>query len=161
MNGSYFHSVIKAKRAASGIFTIQNMQGEIVQSTDAVADAFRDFYTILLGTDQQNRDHVASHIVKEGKIVSEEQRSQLIRNFSQKKVKDALWDIEGTKALGPNGYGSQFFKDSWNNVGEDANATVLEFFQSGKMLNALNSTVITLIPKSSHAVTVEDYRPIA
>ncbi|XP_075091459.1 uncharacterized protein LOC142171671 [Nicotiana tabacum] len=76
MNTSYFHSVIKAKRAASRIFTIQNMQGEIVQSTDAVVDAFKEFYTSLPGTDKQNKDHVASHIVKEGQIVSEEQRNQ-------------------------------------------------------------------------------------
>ncbi|XP_019230771.1 PREDICTED: uncharacterized protein LOC109211664 [Nicotiana attenuata] len=132
MNTRYFHSVIKAKRVASRIFTIQNMQGETVQSTDAVADAFREFYTSLLGTNKQNRDHVASHIAKEGQIVSEEQMSQLIRDFSQKEVKEAIWDIEGTKAPGPDGHGSQFFKDSWTIVGEDITAAVLEFFQSGK-----------------------------
>lgn len=38
---------------------------------------------------------------------------------------------------------------------------VLEFLKNGKMLKALNNTVITLIPKSSHASNVGDYRSIA
>ncbi|XP_019263743.1 PREDICTED: uncharacterized protein LOC109241456 [Nicotiana attenuata] len=106
---------------------------ETVPSTYAVADAFSEFYARLLGTDRQSRDHV--------------------------EVKEALWDIEGTKAPDPDGYGSQFFKDTWTIVGGDVTVAVLEFFQSGKMLKALNSTMITLIPKTSHATTVEDYRP--
>ncbi|XP_019225845.1 PREDICTED: uncharacterized protein LOC109207390 [Nicotiana attenuata] len=82
MNTSYFHSVIKAKRTATRIFTIQNIHGETVQTTDAVVDAFKEFYMNLLGTDKQDRDHVVSSIVQEGPIVSEEQRSQLIKGFS-------------------------------------------------------------------------------
>lgn len=76
-------------------------------------------------------------------------------------MKEALWGIDGTKTPGPDGYGTQFFKDSWSIIGKDIIEAVLEFFQSGKMLRAMNSTIITLIPKSSHAATVGDYRPIA
>lgn len=38
---------------------------------------------------------------------------------------------------------------------------MLEYFQSEEMLNGVNNTVINLIPKSSHAESVGDYRPIA
>ncbi|XP_070015641.1 uncharacterized protein LOC142174362 [Nicotiana tabacum] len=81
MDIKYFRFVIKAKRAASRIFTIQNMQGETVHSIEAIAEAFIEFYTSLLGTDQQCRDHVKSHVVKESQIVSEEQRVQLVSAF--------------------------------------------------------------------------------
>lgn len=45
--------------------------------------------------------------------------------------------------------------------GEDVVAAVLEFFRTGEILKVLNHTVITVIPKSSHATSVGDYRPIA
>ncbi|XP_075080386.1 uncharacterized protein LOC142165898 [Nicotiana tabacum] len=38
---------------------------------------------------------------------------------------------------------------------------VLEFFRTGEMLKVLNHTVITVIPKSSHATNVGAYRTIA
>ncbi|XP_019225393.1 PREDICTED: uncharacterized protein LOC109206976 [Nicotiana attenuata] len=37
----------------------------------------------------------------------------------------------------------------------------MEFFRTLEMLKILNHTVITIIPKSSHATNVGDYRPIA
>lgn len=36
----------------------------------------------------------------------------------------------------------------------------MEFFKSGKILKAWNSTVLTLVPKSDHADTITNYRPI-
>lgn len=82
MNTRYFHSAIKAKRAATRVFTIQNIHGETVQITKEVVDAFKEFYMNLLGTDKKNRDHVVSRIVQEGPIVLEEQRAQLTKGFT-------------------------------------------------------------------------------
>lgn len=43
----------------------------------------------------------------------------LAAEFTEKEVKQALWAIDGGKSPGPDGYGSKFFKDSWNIVGQD------------------------------------------
>ncbi|XP_059301834.1 uncharacterized protein LOC132053747 [Lycium ferocissimum] len=69
--------------------------------------------------------------------------------------------IDGDKALGPDGYGGQFYKDCWSIVKEDVQAGIQEFFRTGKLLKAWNNTVITLVPKSEHAEKVGDYRTIA
>lgn len=66
----------------------------------------------------------------------------------------------GEKAPCPDGYGSNFFKDSWDIIIKDLEEGVLEFFKSRKMLKVINNTIITVIPKSSHAEAVGDYRPI-
>nr|XP_009791379.1 PREDICTED: uncharacterized protein LOC104238655 [Nicotiana sylvestris] len=44
---------------------------------------------------------------------------------------------------------------------KDVVTGVLEFFQKGTMPKSLNSTMITLVLKNSHAEEVGDYRPIA
>lgn len=38
---------------------------------------------------------------------------------------------------------------------------VMEFFKTCKMLRLVNNIVITLVPKSTHADVVDDYRPIS
>ncbi|KAL0322018.1 UNVERIFIED_CONTAM: Retrovirus-related Pol polyprotein from type-2 retrotransposable element R2DM [Sesamum calycinum] len=38
---------------------------------------------------------------------------------------------------------------------------VMDFFRSGRMLRQLNHTIIALVPKSEHSLSVADYRPIS
>lgn len=75
-------------------------------------------------------------------------------------VKNALWSIPEDKALGPDGFGSQFCKDCWHIVGGDVVAVVVDFFSHDRLLNEVNSTTITLIPKVLCPNNVGDYRPI-
>lgn len=45
-----------------------------------------------------------------------------------------MFSINGNKSLGPDGYTSQFFKDSWDIVGDDVRKAVKSFFVSGELL---------------------------
>lgn len=81
---------------------------------------------------------------------------QLEAVFTEKDVKEAIWSIDGNKSPGPDGYGSQFFKDNWEIVGKDVVNGVLEFFRTKKMPTGINNTTNTLIPKGSQADTVGD-----
>lgn len=73
----------------------------------------------------------------------------------------APWEIKGDKAPRLDGCGSQFLKDAQENVGKDVVVGVLELFKYGDMLREVNNTIITLVPKISHATNVGDYRSIA
>nr|GEZ85910.1 RNA-directed DNA polymerase, eukaryota, reverse transcriptase zinc-binding domain protein [Tanacetum cinerariifolium] len=64
------------------------------------------------------------------------------------------------KAPRPDGFTSKFFKAAWGIMGGDVYRAVKEFFDSGKMLGELNSTIISFVPKSKNPNTA-DYRPIA
>lgn len=65
------------------------------------------------------------------------------------------------KAPGADSYGAIFFKASWNIIKHDVTATVKEFFDTGQLYKAFNSTIVSLIPKSNTAINIKDYRPIA
>lgn len=65
------------------------------------------------------------------------------------------------KALGPDGFNSAFFHDNWSIVKDDVIAGVLHFFETGTMPSGLNSTSITLVPKTPAPSTIRDCRPIA
>ena len=85
----------------------------------------------------------------------------MIREVSNDEIKLALDDIDSNKAPGPDGFSSQFFKASWNIIGDELCKAVKEFFKSGKLLKEVNATVISLVPKTPTPKMVSDYRPIA
>ncbi|XP_019238911.1 PREDICTED: uncharacterized protein LOC109218965 [Nicotiana attenuata] len=100
-----------------------------------------------------------SHIEKQTDQAQEE-LLQCQHRLQQRPLNRELQEEEA-RIISPDGYGSKFFKDSWEVVGRDVVDAIMEFFRTGKMLRVLNHTVITIIPKSSHATSVGDYRPIA
>ena len=65
------------------------------------------------------------------------------------------------KAPGPDGYNAYFFQKKWDIVGPDTCKAIHSFFNSGRMLTEVNYTFVTLIPKSSNAPILSDFRPIS
>ena len=55
--------------------------------------------------------------------------------------------MDSQKASGPNGLPALFYKKYWNIVGDSVVKEIINFFESGKMLNELNSTLTVLIPR--------------
>ncbi|XP_075098898.1 uncharacterized protein LOC142175800 [Nicotiana tabacum] len=159
-NTKFFHGILKARRNSNRIFHIKDMNGNYIDDPVQIPDAFIDLYTKMLGRKIEDRTHVNSQLIKQGPTVREEQSNEVEAEFTSAKVKQALWAIAGDKAPGPDGFGSQFYKDCWDIVGNDVISGVLEFFRASRMLRIVNSIVITLIPKSTHADAVSDYRPI-
>ncbi|KAL2252836.1 UNVERIFIED_CONTAM: Retrovirus-related Pol polyprotein from type-1 retrotransposable element R2 [Sesamum indicum] len=48
---------------------------------------------------------------------------------------------------GPDGYSSGFFKAAWPIVGHEVSSAVLDFFNTGRLLKQINTTLLALIPK--------------
>ncbi|KAH0711944.1 hypothetical protein KY289_007903 [Solanum tuberosum] len=126
-------SYLKSRRSTNRIFTVKDING--VQHTE-IAECYNS----------------------EWQSGTKTQRECLTKEFMKEEVKQALWAIDGNKSLGPDGYGSKFFKDCWGTVGEDITKGILEYFQNGEMLRGVNDTVITLIQKGRHVENVTDYK---
>uniref|UniRef100_A0A803N4Z2 Uncharacterized protein n=1 Tax=Chenopodium quinoa TaxID=63459 RepID=A0A803N4Z2_CHEQI len=113
------------------------------------------------GSSQVMEMSVHQEVLNMGPVLTEDQGRQICRPFSLEDVKQALWGIEENKAPGLDGYSSKFFKASWHIVGQDLSLTILDFFQNGKLLSQVNTTVLTMVPKVDNASKVSQYRPIA
>nr|GEW69226.1 hypothetical protein [Tanacetum cinerariifolium] len=85
----------------------------------------------------------------------------MVRYIYVDEIKSALFNINGNKVPGSDGFSSYFFKSSWAVIGEDLCKAVKEFFISCKLLKEVNSIIVVLVPKSSTPKLVSDYRPIA
>jgi len=81
--------------------------------------------------------------------------------FSPLEIKNVFFSLPRNKAPGPAGYCVEFFTAHWETVGHDMVVAVYDFLQSGQILKQWNSTLLTLVPKTSNATKLSEFRPIA
>ncbi|XP_074314433.1 uncharacterized protein LOC141649648 [Silene latifolia] len=149
-----------ARRRSNKVLQIKNAHGTICDNNSSIEQAFLDYYVSLLGSDRAVSP-VSKGVMAHGALVTESQAAVMIREITDAEIKDALFSIPPDKAPGPDGYTSQFFKDAFPVVGPDIIQAVKDFFRNGRLLQQLNATVLTLIPKKDKPETVMDFRPIA
>jgi len=76
-------------------------------------------------------------------------------------LKDVLHSFTKDKSLGPDRWIVEFFTIFFDLVGIDLLEMVEETRTLGKISRGINSTFITLIPKSNKPTTFNDYKPIS
>lgn len=85
----------------------------------------------------------------------------LNESFSALEIKDAIFQMEPSKAPGPDGFSALFYQKFWNVVEEEVTQQILKMLNPAKLEENINDTMITLIPKQARPLTVSDFRPIS
>ncbi|XP_056691804.1 uncharacterized protein [Spinacia oleracea] len=116
-NTTMFHRSIKQRQIHNSIFSIKDMHGRWTTNPSQVPEVFLEYYKWLLGTSGGNRINVKQSVVNRGHVVSDTMQAMLNSPYTKEEVKKAMWEIDGTKAPGPDGFGSSFFKGSWGDMG--------------------------------------------
>ncbi|XP_062118958.1 uncharacterized protein LOC133832663 [Humulus lupulus] len=160
-NNSYFHACIKKRREENRIVSFLNEQGVIIDDYNKVVHHFLDHFRGYMGSTSSANGTFNSQCIELGPCLDIEMQLSLIREFRKSDVKKALFSIPGTKSLGPDGYGYEFYKAMWQIIGDEISEAILEFFHSRKIPAELNETVLALVPKTDMPSRAVDYRPIA
>lgn len=66
-------------------------------------------------------------------------------------IRKVIFEMNPLKAPGPDGMPGLFYRHYWQIVGDQLVAAVQSFFRDGWLLQELNHTYITLIPKTQGA----------
>ena len=93
--------------------------------------------------------------------IEEVERLELERDFSKEEVVKVLHEMEGDKALGPDGFTMVFFQKCWSVVEIDVMAFFDHFHRSSKFERSLNASFLSLILKKNNALSIKDFRPIS
>lgn len=76
-------------------------------------------------------------------------------------IREALFQIEGSTASGPDGLPPLFFQRFWSIVGPDVSSVILSFLNFGRILKKINFTHVSLIPKEKKPSEMTHFRPIS
>ncbi|KAL5128072.1 Transposon TX1 uncharacterized protein [Glycine soja] len=67
--------------------------------------------------------------------------------FTEVEIKEVMWDCDGNKSLGLDGYTFKFIKHFWDILKGDFCMVLREFHANGKIPRGTNASFIALIPK--------------
>jgi hypothetical protein len=84
----------------------------------------------------------------------------LVAEFSEKEVRDAIFQMKHNKAPGPDGFPAEFYQVFWSLIKDDLMAMFQDFHSGNLPLFCLNFGTITLLPKEKEAKKIQQYRPI-
>ncbi|GJU63652.1 putative RNA-directed DNA polymerase [Tanacetum coccineum] len=157
-NSAYFHKTVKSRTSRSRIDVVSNGDG-IVFANEEVPAAFVSHYEAFLGQAGVTYAFDSSNLFTN--CLDEQIATHMVRNVTDREIKDAMFSMGDDKAPGPDGYSAAFFKDAWVIIGEEITLAIREFFINGKLLKELNHTIIALIPKVQSPSKINDYRPIS
>jgi hypothetical protein len=83
--------------------------------------------------------------------ITSRENEALVAEFSEKEVRDAIFQMKHNKAPGPDGFPAEFYQVFWSLIKDDLMAMFQDFHSGNLPLFCLNFGTITLLPKEKEA----------
>ena len=93
-------------------------------------------------------------------LVLEEENKLLTEEFTEKEVREAVFQMKHNKAQGSDGFPMEFYPVFWSLIKDDLMAMFRDFYSGNLSLFSLNFGILTLIPKLKEVKMIQQYRPI-
>jgi len=155
-NTSFFHAAATERYRLNTITTIEADDSRIVSYHNEKAALLLEEYKKRMGfTSNPVMLYNLSQLV-----VTREDLEHLSRPFSTHDIDTTVKRMPADKAPGPNGFNGFFLKSCREILKEDFYTLCFDFFNESLDLQAINSSFITLIPKTNNPTSVNDFRPI-
>lgn len=81
--------------------------------------------------------------------------------FLDEEINYVLKDLPTDRAPGPDGFNGMFVKKCWKIIEKDFRQLIQEFYEGKLILENINASFITLIPKMLAPLCPNDFRPIS
>ncbi|XP_062099879.1 uncharacterized protein LOC133805734 [Humulus lupulus] len=161
LNTSFFYAFLKKPKAENGIVSFITEDGKMVDKFSKVVYHFVGHLRDFLGSSSSATGRLKVQIVEMGPQLSVERQMKLLKPFSRKEIQESLFSIPITKSPGPDGFGSGYFKEVWQDIGDEVCAAITQCFETGNFPTELHETTLSLIPKVVNPSRAVDNRPIA
>jgi len=152
----FFH-LQACHRSRKNIIPTFEHQGTWVSEKRAKSDAIFQYFNDILGKPFQRQHFIVLH-----DLLPQVDLSGIDNCFSEQEVWEAVKDLPGDRAPGPDGFNGDFYKAAWPVIKADVlNALNAVWSLDGQSLYLLNDALMILLRKHNAPSTLKDYRPIA
>ena len=114
----------------------------------------------MFGRAETTDIHLEANMWNSEHKISQDENEWLTRPFTLNELDNAVKEIKGNTALGPDGFTIEFFKTFWSYIREDIKEMLDQLYQGNLDLWRLNYGVIILLPKVKPATNIKQFRPI-
>ncbi|KAJ8420803.1 hypothetical protein Cgig2_011602 [Carnegiea gigantea] len=114
----YFFAQMRQRKVATYIHDLHDDKRHLHFGFLEVSTVLQNYYKTLLGPNSMDRSPIDPKVINIGNTLPINLQMQLCAPFSTKDIKESLFTIPNLKSLGPDGFGSGFFKATWQITGE-------------------------------------------
>jgi hypothetical protein len=108
-NTKYFHLVANGKNRKQRIFQLEE-DGQIICGDDQLKNYITEYYRGLFGSMEDDQLSLDERLISDIPQVSQEENDFLTAPFTEKEVKEAIFQIRQNKAPGPDGFPVVFYQ---------------------------------------------------
>jgi hypothetical protein len=161
-NTHFFHNSLIQRRNRNKIVSLKAQDGSTKVKKEDIEKELLHHFQNLLSEPRINRKEAITKITEAiPRLVPPEKSRALMRPASIEEVEDIVKSMASGKSPGPDGFTADFFQVSWPILGNDIWEVVEESRNSKTILQAFNTTFITLIPKIKGESSTDKFHPIS
>nr|POE78860.1 transposon tx1 uncharacterized 149 kda protein [Quercus suber] len=160
-NTTFFHITALNRRSSNRIVGINDSNGNWIVDIDRVKEIFLMGFKKLYSSEQVFCERTFQNPFLFENSLSDSEAFNLTLPPSDAEILFALNSMKAFKAPGPDGLHAGFFQRFWLVVGDSVKMEVKRIFQTKKVPQCLNRTLIALIPKNLGPETISHFRPIS
>lgn len=157
-NTRFFHGVTAVRRRRNYIEMLQDNEGNWVGDPERLEHLVTKYFSDLFSEDTTRETTCISGAFP---VLSNEEIRSLDGGVTRSEIFNVVNRMGAFKAPGPDGLQAAFLQSQWQVVGESFCDMVMEVFREHQKVEAINETLITLIPKVDHVCSITDFRPIS
>ena len=154
-NTTFFHSKATKRLRKNLIRGIRDGNGAWLTEQDDIGHVIESYYKELFSTSNPNLE--VDSLEKIPCMVTDEMNVDLVKEFTELEVKEALNQMAPLKAPGPNGMPPLFYQHFWATMQHDVTLAILSWLNSSILPIPINHTLITLVPKIDNPELVSDF----
>jgi hypothetical protein len=122
-------------------------EGGVIEGQENLKIFITKYYKDLFVSSQRNTFSLDESQTDDIPQINEEENKLLTETFTEKEVREAIFQMKHNKAPGPDGFPTEFYQMFWALIKDDLMAMFHEFHAGNLPLFNLNFGTITLIPK--------------
>ena len=158
-NSKFFHNKANQRFRKNYVLGIEDKMGIWQEQPEAIGDTIVEYFEELFTT--RNSAIKESSLSFIPRLVTYEINEQLMGEFMEWEIQEALDQMAPLKAPGPDGMPPLFYQHFWGIMKSEVTSTILNWLNAGKLPYPINHTFVTLIPKVKNPVLLSQYRPIS
>ena len=158
-NTAFFHNKTTKRFRKNLIRGIRDQNGAWLTKQKEIGHVMESYYKELFSTSNPNLE--VDSLEKIPCMVTDEMNTELVKEFTELEVKEALNQMAPLKVRDPDGMPLLFYQHFWSTMQYDVTSAILSWLNSGILPQPINHTFITLVPKIANLELVPKFCPIS
>ncbi|KAJ0899055.1 putative RNA-directed DNA polymerase [Helianthus annuus] len=156
-NSAFFHNIINSNISTNRLNGLM-VDGVWITDPLVIKESLFGFFRQQFSEPMDARPELVCPNLA---TISDSDAMMLESPFTVDEIKTAVWDCDGDRAPGPDGFNFKFIKRCWDVFRDDLVKLFGKFYEEGSLNSCCTSSFIALIPKVKDPTSPKDFRPIS